>query len=496
MSLVLEIEFLMGTCFASVGPDAGIADWPPQPDRIFSALVATWGARGESTAEAAALEWLEAQAVPGIQASEHFPRTAPVSFVPPNDFHSGRSGNKNLMPGVRPRQARQFPAARPDSPILRLFWVDAAPDQETFEALSTLAADTAYVGHSASLTRCQFIRKNDVESSAQTPKRRVYPGRFSELKRGYGLFVTSNGKRGRPLAGPAVRARVESPVALPQAFSDRWLLLEHVTGEMPDIRASAHVARAMRDALLSGYKSIGLENRIPEVISGHAPDGSPSRAPHVAIIPLSFAGFRHADGHVMGFAVVPPCGEKILGDDDFRKVLRRIAPMNEELGRRVLEVKSRIGAPSERAFALGFSPSFEATVGKVSMDPSRYTKPSRLFGTVTPIVLDRHLKQTGSAQVSEIAEQIIAGCRNIGLPEPFSVIPNKHSPVLGAQSAAPSGKAPHWLNWRLPPSLSSRQLTHAVIQFDGPIQGPLLLCAGRFVGLGLCLPLSEENNKQ
>ena len=48
------------------------------------------------------------------------------------------------------------------------------------------------------------------------------------------------------------------------------------------------------------------------------------------------------------------------------------------------------------------------------------------------------------------------------------------------------------MNWRLPPSLASRQLTHAVIRFAEPIDGPVILGAGRFVGLGLCRPLDSE----
>ena len=56
MSLVLEIEYLSGISFAAIGPDSEIPDWPPQPDRIFSALVATWAARGQDSEEAAALE--------------------------------------------------------------------------------------------------------------------------------------------------------------------------------------------------------------------------------------------------------------------------------------------------------------------------------------------------------------------------------------------------------------------------------------------------------
>src|SRR6266571_8490081 len=110
MRLVLEIEYLLGTCFAAIGPDSDKPDWPPQPDRVFSAFVATWGAHGEMENEARALEWLEAQPAPQIEASEDFPRIAPISFVPPNDPETGRSGNPAVMPALRRRQARRFPS--------------------------------------------------------------------------------------------------------------------------------------------------------------------------------------------------------------------------------------------------------------------------------------------------------------------------------------------------------------------------------------------------
>jgi CRISPR-associated protein Csb2 len=86
MTLALEIEYLLGIAFAARDEASELPDWPPQPDRIFSALVASWGAHGERGDERRALEWLEAQPAPEIAASDGFPRTVPTVFVPPNDF--------------------------------------------------------------------------------------------------------------------------------------------------------------------------------------------------------------------------------------------------------------------------------------------------------------------------------------------------------------------------------------------------------------------------
>jgi CRISPR-associated protein Csb2 len=320
-------------------------------------------------------------------------------------------------------------------------------------------------------------------------KRSVYPGRFVELQNSYNLFLTSGGKRGRPLPGLRVTSITSDSEQLPRAFENRWLLLEHVGGFMPDIRAAAILSRIIRDALLSGYKRIGRESNIPEVISGHARDGSASRLPHLAIIPLSFAGFPHSDGHMMGFALVPPLGSTILDDVDFRRALRELASMDENRGRRIMTIQSKTGSSREESYSLELSPTSEAPAGKQSMDPILYTRPARTFASVTPMALDRHLKEKGAAQADEIIEQICVACTNVGLPEPVEVIPNKHSAIVGAPSAYPSGNSPAWTQWRLPATLKTRQLTHAVIRFSEPVQGPLLLCAGRFVGIGLFRPL-------
>ncbi|HEY2540043.1 MAG TPA: type I-U CRISPR-associated protein Csb2, partial [Stellaceae bacterium] len=45
MTLVLEIEHLLGVAFAARSQASDVPDWPPQPDRAYSALVATWAAR-------------------------------------------------------------------------------------------------------------------------------------------------------------------------------------------------------------------------------------------------------------------------------------------------------------------------------------------------------------------------------------------------------------------------------------------------------------------
>lgn len=477
MTLVLEIEYLTGVVFAARGPESNVPDWPPQPDRIFSALVATWGARGGNNSEAEALKWLEQQPVPRIAASRAEPRTAPVSFVPPND--------KAILPHLRGRQPRRFPASRPDAPVVFLYWEGIAPVPRVFEALSVLATGTSYVGHSASLTRCRFLFSEEPPpAQSLLPKRRIYGGRFDELRESYKRFVQSGGKNGRPLLGERVVTAVRSTSeAAYSCFDSKWLVMEHTDGEIPDVRATALIAKEIRDALLSGYRQCGMGDRIPAVVSGHNPDGSPTREAHLAIVPLTFAGFRYGDGHLLGFALVPPRDRGLLEDGDFLRAMIKIAPISKQTDRRAIRLFDS---------SLELSPTFESD--KRSLDAALYTNPSMVFATVTPIVLDRHLKEKGTKRQEEVIEQIKSACANAGFPEPDAVVPDKHSAIEGAIPAQPSGNAPGWMRWRLPSSLNNRFLTHAVIRFPAPVEGPVILGAGRFVGLGLCRPIVDAED--
>src|SRR5262249_51388271 len=160
-------------------------------------------------------------------------------------------------------------------------------------------ADTPYIGHSASLTRCRF-RTDGAPGRTARPRRRVYAGRLAELER---IYHTGT----RPSPGEDVRvAAAVAPACKRSVFADQWLVLEHVAGHGPDLRAVGLVAKARRTTFMSGYKRNGQEGAIPAVVSGHAVDGSPTAESHLAIAPLAFLGSQFADGRMFGFALIPP----------------------------------------------------------------------------------------------------------------------------------------------------------------------------------------------
>lgn len=476
MSFVLEIEFLTGVCRAAREPGDDTPDWPPQPDRVFSALVSAWAVRGERPEERLALEWLETQPVPRIRAGGFSARTTPDVFVPPNDARQSRTSEKYLrvLPDRRSnRQPRRFPVARLDDPVVEFVW-PASPEQAVQDALNAVASCVGYIGHSASLARCRF-RPSDAErfnEERTTARRRVYRGRLRELE-------TAHAERPeRPVIRPGAPVRTERHAE--EKARTEWLVLEAVEGDVPDVRAAALVSRVLRQALMSGYAKSGRSDAIPEVVSGHDSDGSPTRQPHLAIVPMSFVGTAHADGRLFGLSLIPPRGESLAQVGGFRDAFEAVAPYRHSEQRRVLTLK---GPPLRGS--LGLTPVPREGGLRRSLSPAPYLEESRVWASVTPVVMERHLKRGGD---NEFRGLVARACEHAGLPrpKPARIQVGKHSMVEGAPPAWPLTGQPPWTGWKRPASLKSRYLTHVVVDFEQEVRGPVLLGAGRFTGLGLC----------
>lgn len=478
--LAIEIEYLTGVARAANDRGDG-ADWPPQPDRLFSALVATWAARGERAEERAALLWLESQTAPMIQASEALPREAAKVFVPPND---DGPGNITILPERRRRQERRFAACVPEDPVVRLVWPEL-PAPPLLDALAALAHDTSYLGHSASLVRCTLRR--DLPSAATQAARRVpYQGRLAELDDAY-----TAGRR--PMPGASLPAPPTATRTVPASvFGTDWMVFVHAAGLRPDAVASALACKAVLKSVQSGYGPA----QAPAWVSGHAADGAPITAPHLAAVPLLDAGWEWSQGRLMGLALLLPRDlEQRLAEalDPRRAGAKSAALVEEERFFRALANINRGEADSfEIALRLPGGREWrlrrEALPEAHSLRPERYVGASRVWATVTPIALDRHPKAAGDAEAG-IAE----ACQRIGLPRPERVVLAHHSAIRGAPSARPGARAPEWTGWRLPSSLAGRRLTHAVIAFEAPVAGPVILGAGRFTGMGLCLPVEGRS---
>ena len=458
-----------------------------EPDRVFSALVATWSAHGEDAVERRALEWLEALPPPKTEAAEANARDLVTTFVPPND---PAVTDIRILPALRRRQPRQFPAsiikAEAGAPHLRLVW--AAPAQrETLDALQSLACDTSYIGHSSSLVRCRFVTENIVSPlySPRPSRAGPYVGRLRELEALHARHLRGDASA-RPKPGLVMRSELEPTAAnCSSIFGRVWTVLEHAGGDRPDLIAIAEVGRRMRDSIMSVFPGA-----IPEWLSGHRPDGSPSRSAHLAVLPLANLGHKWSDGRLIGLGLVLPRQIESAWEENVSPSVFEAKRMFEQALARLSKAGDEGGDPCI-ALKLG-----RAGVWKLqpaisdlrSLAPSRYCKNARTWSTATPIALDRHLKSEGEERDAEANRSIVESFQRIGLPAPKAIRLHKHAAIIGSPSAWPPRGAPPWTGWARPGSLSGRQLLHATVDFANPVSGPIVVGAGRFFGLGLFLP--------
>ncbi|MCA9730012.1 MAG: type I-U CRISPR-associated protein Cas5/Cas6, partial [Candidatus Eisenbacteria bacterium] len=83
-------------------------------------------------------------------------------------------------------------------------------------------------------------------------------------------------------------------------------------------------------------------------------------------------------------------------------------------------------------------------------------------------------------------EIISRACVRVGLPQPAKVTAVPTIALRGAQKPRYYGPFPREAD------RTRRALTHAILEFEEPVLGPVLLGAGRYSGLGLFRPVRSE----
>jgi CRISPR-associated protein Csb2 len=283
-----------------------------------------------------------------------------------------------------------------------------------------------------------------------------------------------------------MRSNADNPAGITDrpagGFGVDWIVLGHAGGAPPPVTAFPIVAKAARDLLMSRWKG-----DIPEILSGHDEDGEPSRNSHIGFAPMACVGGRDADGRLMGLALVPPRGGH---DPEQRRAIRGIVDEIEKIVGQAGEAPSRLTLGSLGVWHV----ERRAAPHSYFLNPKRYLESSKRWATVTPIVLDRFPKEKTGLSLTEVIEK---SCTDAGLPKPLPIRLTSQPKVTGAIPALIGGRAWSEDGWRLPcrPDgtvhyLSNRPIYHAVIEFTEPVSGPVLIGAGRFMGLGLCLPFN------
>ena len=477
--VTLAINYLPGWAMATDPSNRMGAEWPPHPDRVFMALVGSYFETDGTPTEYAALEWIERAGPPGIRCSPHHERTVTTSFVPVNDTrvrsaHATAKQGLPLLPEYRTRQPRQFPVAIPHDPVVRVIW-PTRPSPDALDGLASLCEKVVRIGHSSSMVQ-MWVEDDDAtpnlipSSRMNSIRMRVPgPGRLTNLQRQF-----ANGRRPEPAlwvgyGKPDDESETESVSGT--IFDDQMLVLKQVDGHSLPLESTLAVTGAVRNALLSR-----CADPVPEWLSGHDVDGSPSRDAHVAILPMPFVSHEYADGHLLGVGLAIP--GHVTADEVLRVFNPVIGYQNGGSLHRLhvhtsslnwtLEMETRDTPPN-------------------SLRNRTWTRASRRWATVTPIAFERHVKKNRGESVEGM---VADACRFIGLPAPATVAVGP----VSEHSGVPHGR--RFPAMRRKRDNGSINHVHATLVFSEPVQGPIVLGNGRFRGYGLCKPLPDEKETE
>jgi len=476
--LVLAAGFSTERFFANAFDERNVSEWPPHPTQVFSALVAAHyeDPPVDVAGERAVLEWLEGLGAPLISCAPAPEREAATPSESLNNVSRLDEKELNLEAS---REATVF-----------FSWPKVTATQGQRRTLNALAARVGLLGRSSSLTSLRMVDATPPPTHHPHPDgelslRVMRPGQLQALDDSYERYRYHETP---PRVLPARREKPRPPARPPpevvvrNVFTREWIVFRHTGGPALPVQEAARLGRALR-AVLMHYST----EPVPEILSGHATDGRPAVRPHAAFVPLPWVGSRDADGSLLGIAVVLP---RAVPEPQRLALFRAIAlweASSSPEGEENSPVRLHLGKDG-----VWFLTRLQTLANSTSLREETWCRPSRRWTSVTPVALDRN---PGDLRATDPRKQAVAleatcetlrqSCEHVGLPRPIAVDILSSSPWVGTVRAGQHGPFPARGHG------PTRVLTHASLVFDREVEGPVLLGAGRYTGLGLFRPEPE-----
>ncbi len=248
---------------------------------------------------------------------------------------------------------------------------------------------------------------------------------------------------------------------------------------------------------LSAVRCVEISQRFRATLAHYAGQPPPTvlrngdDGPTVAVVPLPLVSRPQATVPLVGVAVIWPRDLDLVARRDVLRGIIRwelTARTDDDPGlanegpRLILPLTPRPW-PLRRILDVPPNP---------SLRPSTWCAPSRVWATATPVALGT-ATPTEPLDADALHAAFVAECRRLGLPGSTAVEVKRASVLPGSIHTRFFPPYPGPTATADAPTSGQRPLFHARLEFPYPVRGPLILGVGRDHGLGLCRPLSRND---
>lgn len=495
-SLLLQV-------FWADGRYHGAGNWPPEPARVFQALVAGAGPRQDLPNDAQeALRWLESLPAPIIHAPWARRGQKVQMFVPHNDLDT-KGGDPNQVSEIRVGKVVQPWLFDARVPISYLWTFNSDPESEKQATrIQEIAQGLYQLGRGVDMASAQtkILSTPEAFDSIRTAPGEMLrpsvrglqgaifeqtclldtpvPGTFASLTARYAATAQRFGvDKSQKKAVPTFTQPPAAEFVSVAYGSGRARVLFDLRNPLEDGKFvpwrqqfTAALVRRIRDLAIERLVAALPKERktdIENALLGRVVDGRTIPAEHrVRIIPLPSIGHEHVDRSI----------RRILLD------IPAECPVNLEDICWAFSGLSVIGAETGEEFALLVAAENTDMLEHYGFD----NQSLRRWRTVTPMVLGEQYGLRGP--IPEKLETAIADAlRHEGVGARPVIVHAQRMPFEknGMEAARFADQESH--------RFSELRLWHVDVTLDRPIRGPLLLGDGRYFGLGLLAPLPEKD---
>jgi len=487
-------ELLCGQ-YAGTAADRTRCDWPPSPHRVFLALVGTAHHAGLRDRCDAALRWLESlgehpEILCGVVSDEQLVRRIGV-FVPGN--YMLKEEAREEQGWIIGRKELNTFGVTPSDPRLVFVWPSNTVPPDIEPALNELLAHVSFLGRSESQVRSYLCSepgdipalpvKFSTDATATEPMLHlaaIYAGMLDDVeghwKRETALYEARlereaarqvksprKSKAGSPKTSAERRELPGAPAEEIRPFPEQLPIMYHrlASATAPE-QARAEPASGIswvRTVRQVGARPIPLAfapllaDEIRHRLVGRLRGG-------LIVAPLPFVDHPHADGGVKGVA--------------FLRDLVNLGGVNQTV------VAAQVGAFTQAELPNGMHDFVGEGAAMPSLAQWRWAGPSRTWASVTPVLLPRFPDKRRFAE--DVGALLRECCAYVGIQESFEFEFDRNSALAGV---------PPVRRFRLPERYQQRAAFHVVLQFHQPVRGPIILGAGRYLGVGLCAPVTR-----